>query len=657
MMMNKSAARDGICIIVIIIAAMLLFPDFLVSARQTSGDHPFHLARINDLRTQLLSHGTLYGWSDRLFAGYPVNYVYPFGMDLLVIAMHASAFGLLSLSQAYGITVFLTYALGGISVYLLAASFFNRWVGLMAGLLMITDFGDYPDGGWRSMLKLGVVSSPLSISFTLLALHQLRMLLERPQWRHTGLLGLCMGASLLTHPVSLLNLPVSFMLLILCYAQSNHAVEWKNVRPKMLLASLLGGLSASAFLVPFLTNTASQARLGDQWKSTRELFESLLEWSLFPYMHMLPALAGAAGIALLLHDSRNPKKLFCGSIVLLLLLLALTDAGQWVLASLLPQHVPYIEFARFMLMAKPFWMIAASYGLYWMARHWAMRFARMRAQHATPRVPDVACMFILFTRLMLVIIALTAGTQLYDAVKNARRLSDTVTETRAQALAALNAFTDWANAQSARDPRFYRILVNSAGDYSVKVLDLPLYVHTPLIYNMVIPGMSFKYNLAATDPAALKALNVRYALFPEFQHAAAWYVPLKQFGHYTLYRFTQWQPEPADIVLAGGKIDAATGITVNRWDSDHVTLYSQNEAAGELLLHRSYFPRWQATLDGKPVILTPCALAGYDALCTPLHRGLYDLKFTPAWPETWAPWLSLMGIFASLSLSRKKADT
>ncbi|MGB1699443.1 MAG: hypothetical protein ACPHRO_05785, partial [Nannocystaceae bacterium] len=74
-----------------------------------SGDHPVHLARAA-AQTDALLHGQLRTWWTGWGFGTPVGDLYPPLPDLLVAAIQALSFGILSISQAYALAMLIGFS-------------------------------------------------------------------------------------------------------------------------------------------------------------------------------------------------------------------------------------------------------------------------------------------------------------------------------------------------------------------------------------------------------------------------------------------------------------------------------------------------------------------------------------------------------------------
>ena len=133
--------------LVVATAVTMLF-DVFAGERPVSHDHTVHYFKAFQLHKYFLPEGRLFGWSPRMFAGYPVNYLYPIGADLWVNLCHALGLGLLSFSRAYGLAFVAFFVLLGLSGYRFGRSLGGPHVGVLTGLLLLTDLSDFRLGGW-----------------------------------------------------------------------------------------------------------------------------------------------------------------------------------------------------------------------------------------------------------------------------------------------------------------------------------------------------------------------------------------------------------------------------------------------------------------------------------------------------------------------------
>jgi hypothetical protein len=597
---------------------VLLWP-LLCGDRPLGGDHSVHYFRAWNLETNLLPLGNVYGWSHLWFAGYPVNYTYPFGADLLVIGIHKASLGILTLSQAYAVTVWLAYFIIVVSVYVFAQSAFDFKIALLAAILMVTDIGKNPSGGFDGTIRFGVWPCALSVGLGLLAVHQLGRVIETAQWRQAGLLGLLVGAALMVHPVQLINVGTTFSTLLFCYFVRDSSIAWKAVLPRMTMGILLGLVIACPFVVPLISSAQLAHNVGTGWMGLLDMLLAIITCHLFPSMFKPASLFGVLGIILLLKD-KKPRPLFCALVTPVFLLLGADDVGHHVLSMIQPDLVSHIEFGRIRILITPFWLMCAAYAFWHCATMVWRQFTGEYAQSTTlGRILRIGMLASWMTAAIFII---------NWPVLNLPLLASERTDN-----AERDHLVEWLNNEASKDARFYRVAL----DLDESSYDLSARVKTPLLNVLPTCALLFRYMPHGDNPHMYEATNVRYVLTRR-QLSAEDFSLVKEFGPLKVYSFLKWHPQLAEAD------NEKQQESVRKWSNESIVIESGSEGPGHLIVHTAYFPRWKATLNGIPIETFPQP-TNYDLayLAAPLHKGTYVFSFELSPLEKHAPLIALLG--------------
>ena len=132
-------------------------------------DHPFHATRADLLRRALLD-GDLLRWISAHQGGYAVEF-YPLGAPAFEVAVWAAMFGLLPMMAAHKIAVIVIFLLPAAGFLLLArGDRLSLGVGVLALAFHIAVAGWWWSGGYMELVEWGLVSSALATTLVLLFL-------------------------------------------------------------------------------------------------------------------------------------------------------------------------------------------------------------------------------------------------------------------------------------------------------------------------------------------------------------------------------------------------------------------------------------------------------------------------------------------------------
>jgi hypothetical protein len=630
---------------VIVWVATFMMRDIFSGARPISHDHTVHYFKAWQLHEHFLPRFRLHGFSHRWFAGYPVNYLYPIGTDLFVNLVDYATLGLLGFNHAYGIAFWLFHVLTGYAGYRFGRAIGGPHVGLITGFLMITDLSTFRFGGWAYTIEYGVWPQALSLVFALLATARVPAIYQTRSLRPVGVFALLMGAAIVTHPIELIYLG---MLLIVAVFSGMFVPEVKTAlgTARLLLAYGLSVLVASAWLLPFIDVRKQTTPMGVWWDSTYELGKGLINLNAFPGTLGYVLAFGVLASVIMLR-SRRFALLLTALMALLVPALCNSSFIDALHLPALSEAFAKVQWLRMSTMVKPFWFAMAAYLVVAFlrgARSLVLPGALAVADGASgePQVSYVrAVVFAMVVSFLTLPFAVQAGQVFFTA-----NIAKTMTTEQERALDGDRAqLVVWLQ-QNLPKTGFYRVCVSTGHNHDL--LDIGTQIAAPLYKRGFTPAENFIYKVNTEDNAILEAVNVRYMIAKKWLPPED-YTPLAHFGVYQVYEFKHWNPRPYVITQGTG------AVRVERFGSEEIVLNAQPGSHGRLRLNVSYFPRWHAYRDGKPISLWPTALPEAPTttgfMTVHLEPGRYRFAFEPsrldkvAWP------LSLLGIALALLLS------
>ena len=640
---------DLAAVAVVVVVAWTMLRAAANGHRPISHDHPVHYFKAWQLRYELLPEGRLFGWSHRMFAGYPVNYLYPIGADLWVSAVHLLSLGLLTFSQAYGVALFLFHALSGYAVYRFGERLIGRLPGLIGALLFLTDQGAFRYGGWAYTIEYGVWPQTLSLAFALLALARLPVLCGLDggraggpaRWRAVAAFGVLMGLALLSHPMPLLLFPPVLVLTVLVLVL--HRPEGAGLGAalwRLTSAHLIGALVAAAWLLPFFSVSHLAGKYGVFWKSTFQLGSGLYELDVLEGSWPLVLPAAVLGVAVLLRRQEERGQIVAWSILALLAMGCSSIIDELHLASL-TAAVAHVQFQRLSILIKPLAFIAAGFAAVWVCGQ--LRAAGEAALQRGGRLSRGR------RAIAAGLIALTVGPIAvsfsvdYYTRRVDKKVPTTATRSDRGERAELVAFL---GERPRRGPLDRVAFVG--GHHEHDLVDLATEVEQPVFKSGFTPCSNFLFKPESASPELLEALHVG-TVVARRDLTGAEYQLLDRFGAFRVYDFTRFRPEPFTITDGVGPVELV------RFEDEEVVLSAGAGASGTLRLDVSAFPRWRVTRDGEPVAVEvtphPADAEHTGFMSVPLEPGQYRFVFEADWRERAGPVLALLGLLLALLLT------
>ncbi|HKU44960.1 MAG TPA: hypothetical protein VJR89_42665 [Polyangiales bacterium] len=620
--------------------ATIMLRDVFPGARPISHDHTVHFAKAYQLHERFLPQGRLHGYSHEWFAGYPVDYLYPIGTDLFVNLVHTLGLGLLRFNQSYGVAFWLFHVLTGIAGYRFGKLIGGPHVGLITGFLMITDMSTFRFGGWAYTIEYGVWPQALSLVFALFASLRVPEIYASRSWRPVAAFALWMGAAIVTHPIEFIYLGVLLLAAVIAGLFSPR-IHTAAGTLRLLAAYALSALCASAWLLPFLATRKQTTPMGVWWDSTYEMGRGVVQLNGFPGTVGQVLALGCFAAVIMLRSRQFLLMLTALCAALVPLLSGSTFIDELHLPNL-SSAFSKVQWLRMSTMAKPFWFAMAAYLAVACVR-WALALVP-KAAEAPARMPRSSYVREVLFGTIVAFVSLPILVPAAQSFYTSNILKTLETETDRAQDPDRAALVDWLKHNLPRDG-FYRVCVNTGHNHDL--LDLSAELPMPIYKRGFTPAENFIYKVNVEDSAVLQAVNVRYMVAKKFMPSDD-YEDVVSFGQYRVYRFRHWQPDPFLITQGTG------AVKIEHWSDDEIVLRAAPGSHGKLRLNVSYFPRWKAYRDGKPISLWTTSLpeakdmTGFMTVW--LEPGVYRFAFELSLLDRLSGPLSVLGVLIALLL-------
>ena len=584
-----TALLEGMYVLMLAVVACQMMADLWVGERPVSHDHTVHYFKAWQLHAHVLDRGVLYGWSHRMFSGYPVNYLYPIGADLWVNLVHALGFGLLSFSRAYGLAFALFHLLLGIAGYRFGRSLGGPHVGFVTGLLLLTDMAEFRLGGWAYTVEYGVWPQALSLAFGLLALSHVRGVIEGRGAAAIGAFGLWMGFAIVTHPVQLIFLAMLFALSAIA-AGFADGVCGVTAMVRLGAGYAVAFWIALLWLLPFMDTRQMTDPMGIWWDSTYEMGEGLLNLSSLPGTLGYVLAFGMLGLVVAFKSRRFIVLLTAMMALFIPVVCSSTFVDEFRL-PVLSAAFTKVQFLRMGTMVKPFWFALAGYFLVLVLRHARSMLAESpdrrdrSGPYARPALRAGALSFVAGLLVLPISVPALSAFWTSHVDKSLRTVNDR------QFLEDRKALRAWL-LENLPDDGFYRLGILTGHNHDL--IDLATEIDRPIYKRGFTPCTNFIYKMRSRERAVLEAVNLRFAIAKKSLPSED-FEQIKTFGIYRVFRFRHYRPDPFEVFEGTGDVQLIT------MDDEEIVLDAAPGAQGSLRLSVSWFPRWRAFRDGQPV--------------------------------------------------------
>lgn len=698
----RTRALDLMCVIAIALVVVLMLPEVSKGNPPINKDHTVHFVKAWQLQDAFLGQGRLWGWSHQWFAGYPAQYLYPIGSDLMVLGVRALSLGILSLEQAYAVAFWLHFVLLGYGMFRCATQNYSRSVGLIAALLFITDIGAFRMGGWVFTAQWGVWPMSLSLAFGLLAIAQLDGVLKGDRWSHVAWFGLWMGLALLVHPIQLIHfgvvLPVAIVVRWLVYGGS----RWLFAVGRALLGGSIGLSIGGIWLFPFFANQNYAQSYGAPWWDTFRMGKGIYSLDLLQGTWAAIIALGVIGLFVMLFSRRFYPLLF-GVLSFTLLLTCSSSFLQGFHLIDFAKSLQNIQFQRFAVLLKPYLFIACAVSVVVLFRFLAHQHSQSMEwedeestessektdgtdaakenesskdaeveKESTEQVDgkkeskenaneetealspapsreseNVSGPWRIYARYLLV--GFLAAPILYPLVSqylekhvkhiHRRNIRDSVdTERDDNYRMAKKAFVAWAKVEFPK--------ARKQGFFRL-ALYVGKHTHTFFLLGQQLNTPVYKVGFTPSTNFRFKMDKSSVPLFKalnvryvisRWRLSSRKYKLLRRFGKLYLYEFLFYQPNPFRVVAGKGQVK------LKKFEDENIVLEAGAGSKGQLRLNVSYFPRWSVTHNGKPMGISLSQVEGSKQtgfMTVPLKPGVYHFRFRRGLVE----WMSLLVFF------------
>jgi hypothetical protein len=581
----------------VLVAAVIATFALLVHAFRDlalSHDHSPHCFAGYQFWTEMLGRGRLRGWSHFWAFGYPAGELTPFGAEVWLALFHALTLGLLSWIHSYAVALAAMLMFTAHATFLFARRFLGTLAGVIAAALWVCDPGGWYQGGWFWYLDLGVWPVALAMAMVLLALVKLADVLSperapRRRWDATWA-SFWIAASLVTHLLPLVVYPIA----VPCLWCSERIARGRLPAgaTARLAASVGIGLGIAAFsLVPTWGRSDLTLDLGVAGYPLSELARRIVHLRLFDNgAAPLPVLAVVGG-ALALRK-RLPAAWFfvaCGAIFVLLS----SNLAIGVLhLERLSKGLVKLEWPRMLLVAKLFWFPLAGHAVAVLLR----------------KLPAPAGRGFWGWSLAAVVVIALGATLLRPATAYVYRtqIDKSLWHREATPLwRDLQAFFAWSAAERRSTGDFYRIAYKTEPHEHIFTL-APIFNQTPIYKVGYTSAQSFRSFPMTDEPDLLEALSVKY-LVADSELADPSLVLDRTFGGLRVYRFERYRPQHPFTLIGGGEAELV------QLEPERIQLRLHGIAPGtRLKLHVAAYPRWEATLDGRRLPISPATAYGIE---------------------------------------------
>jgi hypothetical protein len=599
-----------------------------------SQDHASHYLATDILVRDLIGSGRLFGWTERLGAGYPYGDLYPTLSYLSTGLAHLVSFRLIPLGVSYAFGICIVWLLVSLGVSRIAQRLGNGWAAVFAGFWAAADPGADREGGWGYAMFHGVWTQQLGVGLWLFAILALWRLTERADTRRLALAGLLCGLTLLAHPLNSICLLISGGLMVLVRLVGVRDQPARGAL-RLVPALALGGLIGLAWVVRMYTNGDKIQSIPVYWAPLPEIMGNALNLGPFENLPAFISVFGLVGVAYALYS----RDLFARYIVLLggvLLALGSMELVNALDLGLSGGTFRVLQYRRFSIPIKALFLALSGVGFWVVARG-----IRDAARKAIDDGAGNALRALTAVALAPAAFALLYALPYLHEAPSARPL----TLRRAGELEHTRAILGVLKQEAQRLPAgalrrgVYIERPGTGGRYPTLALVDAGY---GLLPNLFIPAQNFAA-LARTEQREVMHRLGASVLITRWPVTDPLLEPIAQHGGHTVYRFTK-PPAPPVEVEGPGRAD------VIAWrPQEKVLRLSGVRPETRLTLAMSPYSKWQAHQGERAVPLGVRLVQGVQLISIQgasdgeLVIDYHDLK-----RETAAGWVGALSFLVCL---------
>jgi len=643
-----------LCVGILIGLNIAMLPHVTLGDRPTNHDHTVHFFKAWQLQNQFLAEGSLYGWSHHWFAGYPAQYLYPIGADLLVVALHTAALGWIDFGTAYACAIWMFWLLGGYAVYRLGVSAFGRWGALLAGILFMTDTAANRIGGWYFAMEWGVWPMSLATVIAVWAIARVPPLMKGDKWRHVASFGLLVAAALVTHPFMMIHLTMALVIALFAFWLAETDRHWLTGAARLGVGVVVGVLVAAIWLVPFFaTKHFMDPHFGGIWENLLSIGRGFYRLDFLQGTWSMAIAFGVVGMFVMLW-SRKFEHLLVGMLSVAFIIFGSTDFLAAFNFLDIFKSFQRVHFKRFITLLKPFFLLAAAYGFVAIVRYTYSHAVGLIEERSGvdsdgwESLQPTVKRWIRFVVIFLCLIPLAVPfAEIFGAKHVSRGLKTESTRPHRQ---ARDEAAQWFQEKFPEGEPFFRVAMDLRR-HDHRFVDFGRRIPFPVYKLGYTPATSFRYRFERGDPEVLRAVNVRYVLTLGGPPSGK-FERVESFGALTLYEFENWNEEPVDVIEGSGPVELVD------WSDEEIEVRAGEGAEGKMRLNVSNFDRWTAYRDGEQIPIEEHELdiePRNGFIMVDLAPGTYRFVFERGLAEPLAFMLCLLGLL--LALGFVAADT
>lgn len=656
-------------LVLLVIAGLVavMAPELLVGDRPVGYDHPVHYMKAWRLENEFLLEGRLRGWSHQWLGGYPAQYMYPWGADFLVVAVHALTLGLVDFGTAYAWAIAVFWAFRGWALYKFTSIGAGRWAGIIAAVLWMTDTAGARIGGWNYAMAVGVWPMSLAVALCVWATAWLSRVATDGRPRQIAGFAICLGLALMTHPYAVFHFALVGPVAVVCAWFADDVASWLAASGRIVVGYVVGIAIGLLWLLPFVLSGEIDSNFGGRWRPMYEMGVTLYNTALLPGTWAWIMAIGAVGVVVSMV-SRRFHGMLAGWLAVGGLVFASTDflAAFHLLETV--DGLQGLHYKRFIQMLKPYWIACAAFAVVGAFRMW-----RQTASAGTDgdsgdggrarrdrRVSVAVGAFLVVAALAPILVGFGESFGKNHVQRNLQTDSD---RPHRRAREQLGAWFDqnYPGGWQASD-EFFRVAY-CCGYHDHSFVDMGAKIPFPVYKIGYTPATSFEHRIKSDDREILDALNVRY-VFSVGPTRRSYLEKVETFGRLHLYEIKDWNRRPFELISgaesgAGESVKGASGDAAKlvEFGRERIVIDVPEEAVagegGKLRVNVSNFSRWGAWRDGEWLPISETTLAADPKtgfMTVPLAPGRYVFEFQHSWID-WLAWLfGLCGIAGFVAL-------
>lgn len=616
--------------------ALWLMRDLVFDGVPLSRDHPVHFYKTWILAHDLIPTGRLWGWTDRWYAGLPVNELYPLLPYLWSSGAHFLSFGLIDLEHSYGLGQAGLWTLLALVTYAWGNRLGGPLAGVAAAIFVLFDpgacRGGGREGGWTYLFQFGVWPQAFAVTLALAGGLAASKVVNGGGRRWIAAAAALGAVSLLAHPMGAIPLFGIYLALwfgsILEQGESEHRSSSWRVFISLFVAVLL----AAFWYALFIGNRSYVRASASTWRDLDDLGRSLLRGELFLEGWAIPAVLALCGAYVL---ARRRKAVDIAILGLTLISVTLASPHLWgtLFGGNLPGLFGSIQYDRFVIHAKPLFFAMSGVGL---ATFLGAAASTTSDHHLQTWRRHVVVALICLFLAPLALWAARGATTFMPEVGQIPTIADLP---EGEDLTRLGRWLKQRNDESEGALRV--ALRHEPGNQRVmeELFVVAANAGVSIHHLSGTPADPFTFRSYDSSPEELRALCVRFVVGWGNQDRDD-LREVERFGPWAVQEVIE--PGTSRVTLRGpGQARTLT------FEDELVRVELEGVADDSfLIVHRSPHRRWRATLDGEPIELHPQRRGSRAVFMrtSRLRDGLLELRYSSTVGDVIGGGLTLLGL-------------